>query len=410
MDTPHGPFGDSTRPNREPGIVTDPFAEELRLLKALHETPEILQELQAISGSEFQIQSRLRKTYPADLVRSAMLLMELREKAQGKFTHASRMWLTPQGLQQATPEIIARHKAKRFSHAREPVWDLCCGIGGDTLALAEQVPVIPVDRNPANSLRTEWNVALYETRQSVTGRTADVLSLRLPDQAWIHIDPDQRQGGRRSKRLEHSSPSLDYLQSLPGRVAGGAIKVSPAANFGGKFPQAEIELVSLHGECKVATIWFGALRSAAPWRATLLPQEATLAGDPLLSRADVLPLGSYLYDPDPAVVRAGLVDLLAEKLGIWRLDDAEEYLSSDQLVTSPFLKAFQVLDRLPNNSRLIRQAVAARNFCQIEIKCRHVSVDADAIRRKLLLEGTSPGVLFLARIQGKTQAVLARRL
>ena len=43
------------------------------------------------------------------------------------------------------------------------------------------------------------------------------------------------------------SPDPPFLQKLMETVPGGAIKLSPAANFLGKFPDAEIELVSLNG-------------------------------------------------------------------------------------------------------------------------------------------------------------------
>ena len=91
--------------------------------------------------------------------------------------------------------------------------------------------------------------------------------------------------------------------------AGGAIKLSPASNFGGKFDDVEIELVSLHGECKEATIWFGSLATPGLYRATVLPAGETLAADPLSEFPEQGPLAKYLYDPDPAIVRSGLVDV-----------------------------------------------------------------------------------------------------
>ena len=79
---------------------------------------------------------------------------------------------------------------------------------------------------------------------------------------------------------------------------GGGIKASPASNFGGKFPHAEIELVSLEGECKEATIWFGELAEPGLWRTTVLPSGETIAGDPL---AAVVP---SLF-PGPVSLRSG---------------------------------------------------------------------------------------------------------
>jgi hypothetical protein len=426
-------------------------SDEVDTLRRLVEMPELFREIAAERGTEFQIQARLRERYPADLVRMALEIADLRRRAAGKFSAASRMWFARQGLEQATPELVARHKAARFAAASgsDPVWDLCCGIGGDALAMAAVRDVIAVDADPAQTLRTELNAAACGVAGvtvcpsprpspplgSVDGmgaplagergaqarlgggqaphrletRVADVTTLAL-DGALVHIDPDRRAGGQRVLRLEQYAPPLEWLQQLAIRARGGAIKVSPAGNFGGKFPEAEVELISLNGECKEATIWLGELRDAAPWRATVLPAGATIAGHPLDAPTDVRPIGRYLYDPDPAVVRAGLVDLVCRDLGLWRLDSAEEYLSSDAPAASPFAAPFEVLEVVPNNAKTIRAAIRSRCWGEVEIKCRHVKVDADAERRRLPLEGEGAGVLLFARLESRTRAVLARRV
>lgn len=388
-----------------------PAEDESAALQRLVETPELIAAIEAESGSEFQVQARLRKRFPAELVRLAMEVVALRQRAQGKFTRADRLWLTRQGLEQATPEAVARHKARRFAQASgtDPVWDLCCGIGGDAMALAQVRSVVAVDADPAQLLRTQLNAAAYGVAARLETLEADVTTLDLSGRL-VHVDPDRRRRGERTLRLERVSPPLGWLQDLTHRARGGAIKVSPASNFGGKFPHAEVELVSLDGECKEATIWFGELRGEEPWRATVLPAGVSLAGHPLAAATDVRPMGRFLYDPDPAVVRAGLVDLLAEQTGLWRLDAAEEYLSGDAVIASPFCTPFAVEEMLPNNATAIRQAIRRRGWGEVEIKSRHVKVDADAIRRKLPLDGTDAGVLVFARLSGRTHALLAKRL
>ena len=141
----------------------------------------------------------------------------------------------------------------------------------------------------------------------------------------------------------------------------------------------------------------------------MLPSGETLAADPLAAWTNVGPLGRWLYDPDPAIVRAGLVDVLAERLGLRRLDDAEEYLTSDELVTSPFVSPFEVVEDFPNNPKEIRRAVRLGDYGQAEIKCRHVPVKAEEVRRKLTLNGSKPVSLIYTRQSGKTRVVLCHR-
>ncbi len=382
----------------------------IEVMHRLRATPSIFADLADVSGSELQRQKQLRSQYDDDLVRAALTLQELRQRGESKFSRAERMWFDRVGLEQATPEDVARHKAKRFDGS---VWDLCCGIGGDAIALAEKHLVIAVDLNPAACLRTEWNANVYGVSQQVTTRTADVSEIwdeAIASANWIHVDPDRRVGRKRSLRIEDGQPNLDALTDLVHRGRGGAVKLSPASNFVGKFPTAEIELVSLHGECKEATVWFGELSEPGLWRATALPSGETICGDPLDAWAELDSLGEYLYDPDPAIVRAGLVSMLAEQLEISRLDAADEYLTADRLVSSPFLRAYRVVTELPNNERALRKFVREANYGQVEIKCRHVPVQADAVRRKLPLGDGLMASLIYAKIAGRTKVVIAQRV
>jgi hypothetical protein len=402
-------------------------------LRRLHDTPEIFARIAEWHGPELGLQQRLRADFPDDVVRGALSLVELRTRGAAKFSRAAQMWFDRVGLEQSTSEPVARHKARRF---HGPVWDYCSGIGGDTIMLADHCDVISVDRDPSACLYTRWNAAAYGVAGRVTVVCADVETLdeSLTERSGLlHIDPDRRPAGRagdlgragdagrigaerarpgqrRSLRLEAGSPGLDFLSRLIGEFRGGAIKASPASNFGGKFPAAEIELISLEGECKEATIWFGELAEPGLWRATALPAGETIAGDPLAAVVPVSPLGRFIFDPDPALVRAGLIDLFASRSGLSRLDDEEEYLTADQALHSPFVQPFEVLAMLANNDREIRGYFRGAGVGQLEIKCRRIPVDAEAVRRKLPLTGDDSVVLLFARINGRARAVVCRRL
>lgn len=57
--------------------------------------------------------AELRQRYPAELVVTALGQAELRERASAKFGRADRMFLTRDGLEQASSEAVARHLARR---------------------------------------------------------------------------------------------------------------------------------------------------------------------------------------------------------------------------------------------------------------------------------------------------------
>ena len=72
-------------------------------------------------------------------------------------------------------------------------------------------------------------------------------------------------------------------------------------------------------------------------------------------------------------------------------------------------QCFRVEQVTNNRVRAIRDAARAAGFGPVEIKCRHVRVDAERLRRKLRLDGDRPGVILVARIDGRTRAVIAQR-
>ena len=316
------------------------------------------------------------------------------------------MWFDRVGLEQSTSEAVARHKAARFAG---DVDDLCCGIGGDTLALAARCRVRAVDCRESLTLMTQWNAGVYGVDDRVSTVVGDATELVSPDRL-VHLDPDRRAGITRSTRIEDYQPELAFMHRLMESAPGGAIKLSPASNFGGKFSDCEIELVSLHGECKEAIVWFGSLAGEDDWRASVLPSGATISGDPLSVPTNVGPLGAWVYDPDPAVVRSGLLDVVAHELGLHRLDGEEEYLTGDAQVTSDFVTPFAVVDDLPHNDKQVRRYFREHDFGQVEIKCRHVPIDADKYRRKLSLQGRRRVTLIVARVDGRSRVLVCQRV
>ena len=87
--------------------------------------------------------ARFRKEAPPEAVAAAIRLSQARRKAAVKFERGERMWVEPIGVEQATAEPVARHKAAG-SDVRLVV-DLCAGIGGDRWRWPQRSDVLAVD-------------------------------------------------------------------------------------------------------------------------------------------------------------------------------------------------------------------------------------------------------------------------
>src|SRR4029453_6617678 len=97
---------------------------------------------------------------PAELVAAALAQQELRVRAAAKFSAASRMWFTRDGLEQASGEALAAHRAARYA-GFAVVADLCCGIGGDLCALAPGRIALAVDLDPVHARMARENARAH---------------------------------------------------------------------------------------------------------------------------------------------------------------------------------------------------------------------------------------------------------
>jgi hypothetical protein len=361
--------------------------------------------------------ARWRRTRTAELVTAAVRLAEAGRRGAAKFSRSDRMWLETTGVEQATAEAVARHKAARFGRvgSGDPIVDLCCGIGGDALAMAEVGPVLAVDLDGGMARRTRWNAGVYGVADRVLAIRGRAERVAIPEGARVHVDPDRRAGGGpRAKSVHGYAPGLDFLLTLPGRVRGGAIKLGPASDFEAHFGGSvyEVELISLGGECKEATAWFGDLAGCRR-RATSLPSGATWsdADGPPGAGAGTGPVGARVFVPDPALARAGLIGGFAAAHGLSRIFGDLDVLTGAGPVGSPLLAEFAVREVLPADRKRLRRLVADRGLGPLEIKVRGLDLRPESLRRELRATGTQPATLLLlgSKHAGTSLAILAER-
>jgi hypothetical protein len=351
---------------------------------------------------------RLEKRYPADLARAALQTAMLRRRAREKFTLADRMFFVREALEQASGEVVARHRARRFA-GLNLVGDFCCGIGGDAIALAERGSIVAVDSDPLRLAMAGHNLAVHGLRERAVLIEGDVLRIDLPRLDGLFVDPDRRSGGRRQLSIDACRPALGALRArLPGDLPL-AVKLAPGVSWAElACYDGEAEFVSLHGELKECVLWLGPLRGPAR-RATLLPGVETLWADsPAPAPPPALP-GDYLYEPDPAVLRAGLVSDLALRLEAAPIDPNIAYLTADRAVDTPFARRFTIEAAMPFHLRRLREYLRQRGVGRITVSRRGSPVEPDELIRKLKLSGSEMRTVVLTRVQGRPYALVVRR-
>ena len=349
--------------------------------------------------------TRLRKHFADDLVKSALETVLLRRKATDKFTRSDQMYFTREALEQASGEVISTYRAQRFAGFKR-VGDLCCGIGGDAIGLASVADVVAVDVDPLRLAMAAENLRAYG-RERVTFVCDDVLTMPIRELDAAFLDPDRRVGGRRHLRIRDYAPPLDAVRA---RLPAGfplAVKVAPGAPWDElRTFDAEAEFISVDGELKECVLWFGPLTTAGR-RATVLPVGETLAANSPADAAEPGPPLAFLYDPDPAVVRSGLVADLSRHLAARPIDAEIAYLTSDHFVPTPFAQVYRIEDAIPFRARQLGERLRSMKVGKVTITKRGSAVDVDELRRRWHLQGPEARTVILTRVLDKPYALIA---
>jgi hypothetical protein len=182
-------------------------------------------------------------------------------------------------------------------------------------------------------------------------------------------------------------------------VPAVVVKAAPGLPAGTAPDGWETEFVADGRDLKEAVLWSPAL-ATAPARATILPAGDTLTpepGDPVPVRAP----GAFLYDPNPSVTRAGLVEDLARRLGGWKIDDRIAFLCTDTARSTPFARTLEVVESAPWNEKDFARRLRARGIGAADLRRRGLAGDVDQIRRRLKLAGPHRATLVLTRVSDR---------
>jgi predicted RNA methylase len=363
-------------------------------------------------GDPVRAATAVRRLEPdPDRSAAALTQVQLRVKAFPKFgDDALRMYFTPDALEQATRTRVAAHRAARLAAAQPTsVIDLGCSIGGDLVAFARAgLTTAGVDLDPVRVAMATANLESLGLAGAV--QVADATALDLAGFGAVFADPARRSGRGRTFRVDDWTPPWSFVQTLLERAA--VVKVAPGIPHDLLPDGIEAEWVSEDGEVKEAALWSGPLASTSR-RATVIGSGglATLTEDDDPWQGEERPvrtLGGFLYEPDGAVIRAGLVTAVAAGVGGGLIDEHIAWVTSDESFHTPFARGYQVLEEVPFREKPLRAALRERSIGKLTIKTRGVEIVPEQLRKRLALQGDNTATLVLTRIKDTGTALLVR--
>lgn len=353
----------------------------------------------------------LRRDLSGERAGAALELARLRVKAVDKFgADAHKMFFTREALEQASDPLIRKWRSGRREDTDQkrsdfPMLDVCCGIGSDTFALAEQsTNVIGYDLDPIRVLMAQLNAEALSVRARF--EVADVTVIPL---VGLHIfyDPGRRdEAGNRIFDVEKYRPPLSLTRRFECRW--WMVKLSPGVDTVQLTPYRDnsyLHFVSVNGELKEALL--GHDNAGGPFPAysenAILFHEGKLLTwtrsddvDPVISEPR-----QWLIEPDPALIRAGLVADAALKFNGTQLDESIAYFTTDERPESPWVRAWRILDWMPFNLKKLKAYLRDRNVGTVTVKKRGTAVTPETLISQLKLKGSESRALVLTRYQGQ---------
>lgn len=394
--------------------------------------------------------TRLRaQGFTPDETANILGLVKARTRALSKFGDRARtMFLTEHGAQQATRPVVAAEHAAVFARAGiRSVADLGCGIGADSLEFGRaSLATVSVELDPLTASFAAANLADFSGSRVVVGDVTNFDPESFRDNngkvvQGIWLDPARRDltgvVKSRTERIfdpEAYSPPLSFVVDLARTGIPMGVKLGPGMpheaiahpedilSEANPHPRVTAQWVEHEGSLVELVLWFNALAQEGVARTvTVLRQGAEDEGlhihkttlsspysaeqvTPVDEKQTRLPSpGEYLYEPSGAVVRAHLVQELAQELGANLIDPHLAYLTAAEAAQSPLAQCYEVLEEIPVQEKQLKKWVRERGFTALTIKKRGVDLVPEKLRASLLAGGASKKA---AKNQGYNPATL----
>lgn len=110
------------------------------------------------------------------------------------------------------------------------------------------------------------------------------------------------------------------------------------------------------------------------------------------------------------MVRSHLIAELAEDLGLGLIAPEIAYLTGGELVASPWLRGFEILEELAFDRKKLKARLRDLGIGVLEIKKRGSDVVPEVLRKELQLKGERAATLIVTRVGDSHRALIATAL
>lgn len=367
--------------------------------------------------------------WPALPVRELVAQLAARQKARAKLP----TWAADYGLlfppnlsvEQASSEATARFKASLVQGAAS-LADLTGGFGVDAAHFAQTVgQVAYVEQNAELAATAAHNFKhLGATNLTTENTTAEQwLARAAPNSfAWLYLDPARRDTtGRRVAGLADCTPDVLALRDALLRVAPRVLlKTAPLLDLSLAARELQtvstIHVVELGGEVKEVLYTVARETTAEPVRrAVRLAPDGSVVQEFAFTETEEAavpvtfgPPEAWLFEPSPAVLKAGALRLPAARFDLRKLHPNSHLYTGPTAVPGFPGRQFRIVGTARYDRKALRALLPDG---RASITARHFPDDVPAIRKKLgLADGGAFTVFATTGPEGKLVLVVGERI
>ena len=333
---------------------------------------------------------------------------QIKEKLPTWYQNDALLFPAKITAEQCSSEQTALYK-QRLVKEDEALCDLTGGLGIDSYYFSRKVrSVTYIERFPAycEAAKANFEVLGAGNIKVLQGDAAEWIG-QMEGIDLFYIDPARRgEGNRRLFALHDCEPDLTKLLPLLLQRAPKVIaKLSPMADIQMTLEQLpgtrEIHVLSVRNECKelLFVVEGGETSASIPIHCIHFDVQGgeqsftfTLTEEQQAQVSLASAIGSYLYEPNASLLKAGAFKSIAARLHLQKLHISSHLYTSDQPVMDFPGRIFQIEEVIPFHNKVCKQL--PQSLPQANITVRNFPLSVDALRKKTRIREGGSVYLF----------------
>ena len=318
-------------------------------------------------------------------------------------------------IEQCSSEASAKYKASLLQG--HSFADLTGGLGIDTYFISRQFQQADyVEQQTELCELARHNFDVLNADIKVWNETAEDYLKHCEPKDCIFLDPARRDAyGRKTVSISDCTPDvIDLQEKLLQKAEKVMIKLSPMLDISQALGELhhvkEVHVVAVSNECKELDFIMERDYQGEPQFVcvNLLTSQAKLCFTREEERSCPSRIAdtvlNYLYEPNPAVMKAGCYKLLTERFDVLKLHKNSNLYTSEQFNPNFPGRIFKVEDWTPY-SKKIKQTLLS-DVAQASIAVRNFPLSVAELRKILKIGDGDAIYLFATTLKGEKKIII----